>query len=197
MLITFIFKVIAWLLCAVKKQKKSHILYQNFFYIRKLLLWSNQKFCKNTWKVISYMIECKQFPSVLVLVTMKSKCVFRWQRDINLYNFLKSFTCSSCVRVVFSERSGMGKSLYVQRMAKQLGDKINKCVEAVHSVIPIHGPLVNSDVVLSMLKDHYRDPKCKIYHFDIAPNVSYLHVNYFDCVNLVMLWTANRGYDFY
>lgn len=79
--------------------------------------------------------------------------------------------CSSCVRVVFSERPGMGKSLYIHRMAEQLGVKINKCAKTIHSVIPIHGPLVNSDVVLNMLKDHYRDQKCKIYHFDIAPSV--------------------------
>lgn len=66
----------------------------------------------------------------------------------------------------------MGKSLFVQRMAEQLGVINRSSATAVQVVLPIHGPIVTSDVVLKFLKEHYMDDKCKIYHFDIAPSVS-------------------------
>ena len=65
----------------------------------------------------------------------------------------------------------MGKTLYVKRMA----DKLTKhCTsqESVYAVIPIHGPVVTSDVVLKLLRCHYDDRECMIYHLDIAPSVS-------------------------
>ena len=81
-------------------------------------------------------------------------------------------TYSSSVRVVSSKRTGMGKSLYITRMAEKLGDKRNESTEAVKVVVPIHGPIVTSDIIMTFLKEHYKDDKCKIYHFDIAPSVS-------------------------
>ena len=80
--------------------------------------------------------------------------------------------CSSCVRVVSSERAGMGKSLFIQRIANQLGVITSDPTKSTPVVIPIHGPVASADVVLDFLKDHYREDKCKIYHFDIAPSVS-------------------------
>ena len=71
--------------------------------------------------------------------------------------------------MVSSERAGMGKSLFIQRMAEEL--KIVSKTEPVHVTIPIHGPIVTSDVVLTFLKEHYKNNKCMIYHFDIAPSV--------------------------
>ena len=66
----------------------------------------------------------------------------------------------------------MGKSLFIQKMAHQLGAVTNDPAKSTPVVIPIHGPVPTTDVVLNFLKDHYREEKCKIYHFDIAPSVS-------------------------
>ena len=79
--------------------------------------------------------------------------------------------CSSSVRVVSSERSGMGKSLYIHRMAEQLKAVTKAELADCQVVIPIHGPVVTPDVLLKFLKEHYRKGKCVIYHFDIAPSV--------------------------
>lgn len=80
------------------------------------------------------------------------------------------FLYRSRVRIVSSNRCGMGKSLYVQRLAEKLQDKIN-VTEAVHVSIPLHGPVVTPDTVLELFKDHFKKPFCYIYHLDIAPNV--------------------------
>ena len=66
----------------------------------------------------------------------------------------------------------MGKSLFIQRMVEQLKSVTNSKATSIEVIIPIHGPIVTSDVILSFLKDHYRDTKCIIYHFAIAPRVS-------------------------
>lgn len=76
---------------------------------------------------------------------------------------------SSSVRIVKSYRSGMGKSLFVSRLAERLQDHLG--VSDVHVTIPLHGPIVTLDSVLELFKDHSMDPKCCIYHLDIAPNV--------------------------
>ena len=65
----------------------------------------------------------------------------------------------------------MGKSLFVRKMSEEL-QNVTKTTSSSHQVIPIHGPVVTSDIVLSFLKNHYHKDKCMIYHFDIAPNVS-------------------------
>ena len=67
----------------------------------------------------------------------------------------------------------MGKSLFIQRMAEKLSGIVAN-VDPMHceAMIPIHGPVVTPDVVMQFLKKHYKDDKCIIYHFDIAPNVS-------------------------
>jgi hypothetical protein len=65
----------------------------------------------------------------------------------------------------------MGKSLYIRRMAEQLKIITNAEPADCKVVIPVHGPVIASDVVLKFLKEHYRKNKCMIYHFDIAPSV--------------------------
>jgi hypothetical protein len=79
----------------------------------------------------------------------------------------------------------MGKSLFIQRMATQLGVVTNDPTKSTPAVIPIHGPVVTADVVLNFLKDHYREDKCRIYHFEVAPSVSIciirLGIVYTDC----------------
>ena len=75
-------------------------------------------------------------------------------------------THSSFVRVVSSTRSGMGKSLFITRLA----DKLNR--GSTHVTIPIHGPEVTPDTVMEFLKDHVEDATSTIFHFDVAPTVN-------------------------
>lgn len=82
------------------------------------------------------------------------------------------FVFRSCVRVVYSSRSGMGKSLFIQRMAEKLAS--GKDPHSVCVTIAIHGPHVSPSVVLHYLKGHYNDKWPMIFHFDIAPSVSEL-----------------------
>lgn len=71
-----------------------------------------------------------------------------------------------------SNRSGMGKSLYIHRLAEDLQKNLMKS-DVVHVTIPLHGPVVIPDTVLELLKDHLKKPTCFIYHIDIAPSVSH------------------------
>ena len=77
---------------------------------------------------------------------------------------------SSCVRVVSSTRSGMGKSLFITRLADRLGQY--KSTGTIHVTVPIHGPVVTVDTVMESFKDHMKDVTPIIFHFDIAPSVS-------------------------
>jgi hypothetical protein len=89
----------------------------------------------------------------------------------------------SRVRVVLSRRSGMGKSLYIRRMAGRLKSqklKQNDCV-----TIPIHGPAVSPDTVLEFLNQYDFDAnsQCSIFHFDIAPGA----LRKVDCILFCLL----------
>lgn len=77
------------------------------------------------------------------------------------------------VRIVTSQRSGMGKSLFIKRMAQAL-----QCTDQhqPHLVsIPIHGPLVTADTVMELLKLHLC-VQFSIFHFDIALDVRILSI---------------------
>ena len=88
--------------------------------------------------------------------------------------------CSSCVRVVSSDRSGMGKSLYIKFLAEKLAEKQPNS-GVVHVTIPLHGPVVSPDTVLELFKDHLEKPPCCIYHIDIAPSV---------CLGISFVWAT-------
>lgn len=75
----------------------------------------------------------------------------------------------SCVRVVTSDRPGMGKSFYIQEMAKTLRKQARN-----NYTIPIHGPEVTPDTVMEFLSEHLQDPSCSMYHLDISSDVSFL-----------------------
>ena len=82
--------------------------------------------------------------------------------------------CRSTVRVVASNASGMGKSLYVERLAQKLKEQCQ--IKNEHVIVPIHGPLVNADTVMTSLSNHTANqtPTAQIIHFDIASSVSSL-----------------------
>ncbi len=65
----------------------------------------------------------------------------------------------------------MGKSLYVRRMADTLQKrKGNEGVACV--TIPIHGPTVTPDAVMSLLDKHIARSPSTIFHLDISTDVS-------------------------
>ena len=89
--------------------------------------------------------------------------------------------CRSTVRVVASNASGMGKSLYVKRLAQKL--KRHCQIKSEHVIVPIHGPIVNADMVMTSLTNHAANliPTAQIIHFDIASSVSCV-ANIISCV---------------
>ena len=78
----------------------------------------------------------------------------------------------SCVRVVTSDRPGMGKSFYIQEMAKTLRKQGRKT--SYNYTIPIHGPEVTPDTVMEFLSEYLQHPPCSMYHLDISSDVSFL-----------------------
>ncbi|XP_065899490.1 E3 ubiquitin-protein ligase rnf213-alpha-like isoform X3 [Dysidea avara] len=92
--------------------------------------------------------------------------------------FASDVDCKKCsVRVIRSERTGMGKSLYISRMERELKKKFKKEVKhPIRVIIPIHGPDVDLDAVMKHLQHHMTNvdpinPPAQIFHFDIAPSV--------------------------
>ena len=80
-------------------------------------------------------------------------------------------------RVIKSERTGMGKSLYIRRLTRKLRKKLEHPASYPLCVtIPIHGPNVDLDVVMKSLLHHAKpvDPPPQIFHFDIAPTVRFI-----------------------
>ena len=88
----------------------------------------------------------------------------------------KRFVSRMCVRIIKSARSGMGKSLYVKKMAQKL-EKLRGTGPYIITV-PIHGPKVTPDHVLELLQSFLDSNVCNsaIIHFDISPKVSLFHV---------------------
>lgn len=76
---------------------------------------------------------------------------------------------SSCVRIVSSHRSGMGKSLYIRRMVDSLASHNKGCVIVT---VPVHGPRVTPDSVMAFLRDRLGNSLGAIFHIDISPSVS-------------------------
>ena len=101
------------------------------------------------------------------------------------------------MRIVSSQRAGMGKSLYIKRRSEALkavttndlhGEVQEMCDPDVDEfmaqesettsddsyevIVPIHGPVVTADTVLGALKKHIGMSRPIIFHLDIAPNVS-------------------------
>ena len=93
------------------------------------------------------------------------------------------------MRVVASKSSGMGKSLYVKRLAQKLQKQCQ--IKSQHVIVPVHGPVVNADTVIASLCNHItgQTPTAQIIHFDIASSVSnlasYIHSFVLDILHVV------------
>ena len=73
------------------------------------------------------------------------------------------------MKVVTSEKPGMGKSLHIKKLAKELKP------DELYCVVPIHGPKVDVDTIVELLKPYtpsYQSPVFQIMHIDIDSEVS-------------------------
>ena len=78
--------------------------------------------------------------------------------------------CRSHVRVVSSHQSGMGKSLYIQRLVEDCHAADERWK---HQIVALHGPDVTHDqVVKLLLKAESQDQMHTLCHLDISQNVS-------------------------
>ena len=64
----------------------------------------------------------------------------------------------------------MGKSLYIKRRAEELIEFTKN--RDIQVTIPVHGPVVNNDILIGFLDEHTERDACTLYHLDIAPRVS-------------------------
>ncbi|XP_065844224.1 E3 ubiquitin-protein ligase rnf213-alpha-like isoform X2 [Oscarella lobularis] len=91
----------------------------------------------------------------------------------------------SCVRVVYSTRAGVGKSLFVSSVAAKLAHipnnrqaKIYYSVEdeklVTKIIVPLHDSVVDSDAIMEVLESFFPHPDqtlSRLIHFDISPSV--------------------------
>ena len=68
-----------------------------------------------------------------------------------------------------STRAGMGKTLFITRMAEKLQSVV--VGDNVHITIPIHGPQVTTDSIMQYLVNGQNNSHQMILHFDISPSV--------------------------
>ena len=80
-------------------------------------------------------------------------------------------SCRSCVRIVTSDRAGMGKSLCIKRLREAL--ETQSSIQPLKVVVPMHGPVVTADTVMKALEKHFGKESATIFHLDIAPSVCY------------------------
>ena len=87
--------------------------------------------------------------------------------------------CSSlCVRLIKSQRAGVGKTLRVRRFAEALQEAVSSRSDIRSSLVTVslHSRVVDESDVLKLLIEHCTEPEDKvitIFHINIAPQVSY------------------------
>ena len=75
--------------------------------------------------------------------------------------------------MVTSDRTGMGKSLYIQRMKEELKTKCSGLSTDV--IVPVHGPKVTCDSIVQLFRTSFVNDNTNqtiLFHLDISPNVS-------------------------
>ncbi len=86
-----------------------------------------------------------------------------------VFQFGCCYFLSLCVRIVSSTRSGMGKSLYISRMADRL--RLQCSTRNLSVTIPVHGPVVTQDTVMELLKEHMTNSTSTVFHLDVSRTV--------------------------
>ena len=160
------------IICSNEEEEKSHFISKLHLYRRPFIPKSDIQEYKK-YLAIHFTHQTREqgnfFPASVMDFEQYVLFTSHWSQLVTICLNLRS-----CVRFVTADRSGMGKSLYVKRLAEKLKNNFRQTTDLIVQVtIPLHGPVVTSDTVLELLKDHIRNPTCCIYHIDIAPNVSY------------------------
>ncbi|XP_068731195.1 E3 ubiquitin-protein ligase rnf213-alpha-like [Montipora capricornis] len=86
-----------------------------------------------------------------------------------------------CVRVVSSDRGGLGKTLFVRRLTEQLPNLVNNELVLSHSpstslhvTVPLHGNSTDSSMLVDSLLPHEvraNVPLSRVIHLDVSPSV--------------------------
>ena len=86
-----------------------------------------------------------------------------------------------CVRVVSSNRGGLGKTLYVRRLTDQLRKLMNNDMVvshdadiSLHVTVPLHGNSTDSSMLVESLLPHAvmaNVPLSRVFHLDVSPSV--------------------------
>ena len=87
-----------------------------------------------------------------------------------------------CVRVVSSDRGGLGKTLFVRRLTDQLRNLVNNnmvmshslSTSSLHVTVPLHGHSTDSSMLLDSLLPHEvraNVPPFRVFHLDVSPSV--------------------------
>ena len=91
------------------------------------------------------------------------------------------------VRVVSSQRGGLGKTLFVRRLTEQLPNLVNNDMVMtnlrrkdsktfLHVTVPLHGNSTDSSMLVDALLPHAvkaNVPLSRIFHLDVSPSVRY------------------------
>ena len=91
------------------------------------------------------------------------------------------FVLRLCVRVVSSNRGGLGKSLFVRRLTDQLQNLVNNDMvlslgadTSLHVTVPLHGNSTDSSMLVDSLLPHAvrgNVPLSRVFHLDVSPSV--------------------------
>ena len=86
-----------------------------------------------------------------------------------------------CVRVVTSNRGGLGKTLYVRRLTDQLQNLVNNHMVvrrdsgvSLHVTVPLHGNSTDSSMLVDSLLPHATRANVRlsrVFHLDVSPSV--------------------------
>ena len=101
--------------------------------------------------------------------------------------------CSLSVRVVRSNRSGVGKTLYKQRLSKQLRKRLGRRKRSVSVSIPLHCRVADMASIAALLLEHTLEPVetlPRIIHLDISYQVErqfYSFICYFQLTFFVVI----------
>ena len=92
-------------------------------------------------------------------------CVYQY----SIYKFCNR----SYIRIVYSNQAGMGKSLYITRLAQDIAKRFKVSDPLV--TIRVHGPKIAEERIMNKLQSlGTRSNVPLIVHFDIAPSVSFI-----------------------
>ena len=97
---------------------------------------------------------------------------------------ISSILSRLCVRVVSSQRGGLGKTLFVRRLTDQLPNLVNNDMVltndsnvALHVTVPLHGNSTDSSMLVDSLLPHAvraNVPLSRVFHLDVSPSVRYM-----------------------